>query len=80
MAQAIPIGKGIDMYRSLDELPADHRPAVIAFAAKHGRSWKRKLGEAWGLGTDTREFDGWALRSIRNTPAWGHSWLDDVKL
>lgn len=66
--------------RSIAELPADHQNAVRAYAAKHGRQWKRKLADAWGMGTDTREPDGWALRDIRNNPAWGHAWLENLTL
>lgn len=68
------------MTRTLDELPPEHQEAVALFAAKHGRRWKAKLGDAWGMGTDTREPKGWALRDIRNSPNWGHAWLDGVKL
>lgn len=64
----------------MDELPPEHRAAVQAFAAKHGRAWKARLADAWGMGTDTHEPDGWALRDIRNSPAWGHAWLERVKL
>lgn len=67
-------------YRSIDELPDDCQQAIKLFAAKHGRTWKAKLGVAWGNGSDTREPLGHALRNIRNTPAWGHAWLDGVKL
>ena len=68
------------MTRSINELPATHQATVLAFAAKHGRSWKAKLGDAWGMGTDTRFPDGHNLRDIRNSPAWGHAWLAAVKL
>ena len=66
--------------RVMDELPLAHRLAVRAFAEKHGRRWKAALAEAWGNGRDTAEKDGWALRDIRNSPQWGHDWLDGVKL
>jgi hypothetical protein len=66
--------------RTIDELPEDHQDAVRAYAAKHGRYWKAKLADAWGLGSDTHEPEGWALRDIRNNPAWGHAWLDAVRL
>ena len=66
--------------RSIDELPEAHQRAVIGFAQKHGRRWKAALGLAWGNGRDTAEQDGWALRDIRNSPQWGHDWLDGVKL
>lgn len=66
--------------RSILELPADSQEAILVFAAKHGRAWKSKLGIAWGNGSDTREHLGHALRDIRNNPAWGHAWLDGVKL
>ena len=66
--------------RSIDELPEAHQRAVIGFAQKHGRRWKAALGLAWGKGTDTHEPDGYALRDIRNSPQWGHDWLDGVKL
>lgn len=68
------------MHRTLDELPADHQAAIKAFSEKHGRKWKAKLADAWGMGTDTRETNGWALRDIRNSPNLGHDWLDNVKL
>lgn len=61
-------------------LPKEHADAVRAFAAKYGRAWKARLADAWGMGTDTHEPGGWALRDIRNSPAWGHAWLDAVKL
>lgn len=67
-------------HRTIDELPADSQQAIALFAAKYGRTWKAKLGIAWGMGTDTREPLGHALRDIRNNPAWGHAWLDGVKL
>ena len=66
--------------RSITELPREHQEAIQAFVAKHGRAWKNKLGLAWGNGSDTRETLGHALRDIRNNPAWGHDWLDKVKL
>lgn len=66
--------------RVMDELPLAHRLAVRAFAEKHGRRWKAALADAWGKGTDTHEQDGWALRDIRNSPQWGHDWLDGVRL
>lgn len=66
--------------RSILELPADSREAILIFAAKYGRTWKSKLGIAWGNGSDTREHLGHALRDIRNNPAWGHDWLDKVRL
>lgn len=68
------------MKRALSELPSEHQAAVLAFVAKHGRRWKAKLGDAWAMGTDSRELNGWALRDIRNSPSWGHDWLDGVKL
>ena len=68
------------MERTLSELPTEHQAAVALFAARHGRAWKAKLADAWGMGTDTHEPDGWALRDIRNNPNWGHDWLDGVKL
>ncbi len=68
------------MTRTVNELPDDCREAVLAFAAKHGRNWKAKLADAWGMGTDTREPNGHALRDIRNSPNWGHAWLASVKL
>lgn len=66
--------------RTLAELPDEHQEAITAYAAKHGRQWKAKLADAWGLGSDTHEPNGWALRDIRNCPAWGHAWLDKVKI
>lgn len=64
----------------MDELPDDHREAVLAFAAKHGRRWKETLALYWGDGRDTLEPNGWALRSIRNNPNWGHEWLQRVEI
>lgn len=68
------------MKRTLNELPAEHQAVVQAYAAKHGRKWKARLADAWGMGTDTHFPDGWALRDIRNSPAWGHAWLASVNL
>lgn len=65
--------------RSIEELSPEHQAAVRAFATRHGRKWKDALGVAWGRGTDTSEPDGWALRDIRNSPAWGHDWLENVE-
>jgi hypothetical protein len=66
--------------RSINELPVESQEAIQVFAAKYGRTWKAKLGVAWGNGSDTREHLGHALRTIRNNPYWGHDWLDGVKL
>jgi hypothetical protein len=68
------------MTRTIEELPEDIRSVVIAYAAKHGRQWKAKLANDWGTGRDTSFPDGWALRDIRNNPAWGHKWLAAVVL
>ena len=65
---------------NISDLPPEHQAAVKAYAAKHGRKWKAKLADAWAMGTDTQEPDGWALRDIRNSPRWGHYWLANVKL
>jgi hypothetical protein len=65
---------------TMADLPAEHQAVVLAYAAKHGRKWKAALANAWGMGTDTAFPDGWALRDIRNSPAWGHAWLDGVTL
>ena len=64
----------------LSDLPHEHQAAIKAYAAKHGHKWKAKLADAWGLGTDTKEPDGWALRDIRNSPSLGHYWLANVKI
>lgn len=66
------------MKRSIDELNPEGQAAINAFAAKYGRKWKQRLAEAWGTGADTQEPLGWALRSIRNTPSFGHDWLDKI--
>ena len=65
--------------RSIDELGPDHQDAVRRFAAKHGKDWKDRLADAWGMGTDVKEHEGWALRDLRNSPAWGHHWLENVE-
>lgn len=52
--------------------------AVKAFAARHGRYWKRALNNAWFNGSDAREPDGALLRQVRNQ--FGPSWLAKVKL
>ena len=66
------------MKRTIDELPADVRPVILAYAAKHGRTWKAKLSEAWQTGRDASLPDGWALRQARNK--FGPKWLAAVSL
>lgn len=68
------------MPRTIHELDQDEQQAIKAYVAKHGRTWRAKLANAWGMGTDTREPNGSALRGIRNNPRLGHDWLDRVKL
>jgi hypothetical protein len=48
--------------------------ALQAFAAKHGRSWKRKLAEIYWY--NARIWNGYhCLHALRNDPAWGHDGL-----
>lgn len=51
---------------------------LSAFIAAHGPAWKDALGIAWGKGTDTHFPNGHNLRALRNSPAYGHAWLDVV--
>lgn len=55
------------------QLTAEQLGALQRFAQAHGRSWKRKLSDAWFDGTDARGSDGPYLRQVRNE--FGPSWL-----
>ena len=52
--------------------------ALKSFAANHGRSWKRKLLNAWTSGADAREQNGHLLRQVRNQ--LGPIWLNKFSL
>lgn len=52
--------------------------ALKAFAARHGRYWKRTLSDMWMNGRDENEPNGAALRDIRNR--LGPSWLHNFRL
>ncbi|MBV7542166.1 hypothetical protein [Acidovorax sp. sic0104] len=52
--------------------------ALKRFAARHGRTWKCRLMEAWIRGTDDRMPDGWLLRQVRNQ--LGSHWLRRFRL
>lgn len=52
--------------------------ALRAFAKKHGRYWKRKLGLLWATGADVAESGGPYLRQLRNI--YGPEWLAKFKL
>lgn len=52
--------------------------ALQRFAAKHGRTWKCRLVEAWMQGNDDRLTDGGLLRQVRNQ--LGTKWLRDFRL
>jgi hypothetical protein len=49
------------------ELPAEQMAALLAYAPRHGRFWKRELLAAWMNGDDANEPEGAVLRQIRNT-------------
>jgi hypothetical protein len=50
----------------------DQLAAVAAFAARHGRTWRADLADAWLSGSDAGQPDGHLLRQVRNQhgPAW----------
>jgi hypothetical protein len=50
----------------------DQLAAVAAYAARHGRTWRAALMDAWLTGRDAQEPAGHLLRQVRNTcgPAW----------
>jgi len=52
------------------EASAEQIDALRAFAKKHGRYWKSKLGEMWQGG---RIDEGTILRGVRNQ--FGPTWL-----
>jgi hypothetical protein len=52
--------------------------ALRAYAARNGRSWKRKLLDAWMTGRDEREPEASYLRQVRNQ--FGPSWLTRFRL
>lgn len=52
--------------------------ALQRFAAKHGRTWKCRLVEAWMRGNDDRLPDGGLLRQVRNQ--LGTKWLRDFRI
>jgi hypothetical protein len=56
----------------------EQEAAVVAFARRHGRYWKRELNNAWLNGSDAREPDGHLLRQVRNQQ--GPRWLTDYRL
>jgi hypothetical protein len=61
------------------ELTSDERNALQAFAAKHGRTWKRKLAEVYWY--NARVWNGHhCLHALRNDPAWGHEGLRKIRL
>jgi hypothetical protein len=61
------------------ELTNEESSALQAFAAKHGRTWKRKLAEIYWY--NARIWDGrHCLHGLRNDPAFGHAGLDAYKL
>jgi hypothetical protein len=59
----------------LAPLTAGEVAALQGYAAKHGRTWKSKLRDAWMGG---RVDEGGTLRRLRNTH--GPSWLVGYRL
>ncbi len=60
----------------LPPLTEEEVNALQDYAARHGRSWKRILNNAW-MG-ETSHDDGGILRRLRNTH--GPTWLDRYRL
>jgi hypothetical protein len=57
------------------ELTNEEAVALAAFAAHHGRTWKRKLAEVYWY--NARIWQGLhVLHALRNDPQWGHAGLD----
>ncbi|BBA45322.1 MULTISPECIES: hypothetical protein [Burkholderia] len=47
-------------------LTVEQANALLTFATRHGRYWKKKLIDLWHSGRDEREPEGPLLRQIRN--------------
>jgi len=63
---------------SKESLTPEQANALLTFARRHGRYWKRKLVDLWQSGRDRREPEGPLLRQIRN--GGGHSLLVGFRL
>lgn len=63
---------------TVEAITPDQEAAVVAFAARHGRFWKRDLNTAWWTGTDANEPNGHLLRQVRNR--LGPRWLIKYRL
>ncbi|VVE34754.1 hypothetical protein [Pandoraea terrigena] len=61
-----------------ESLTSDQANALLTFARRHGRYWKKKLTDLWQTGRDDREPEGPLLRQIPN--GGGHSLLVDFHL
>jgi hypothetical protein len=66
------------MKRTIDDLSTEQRDAILAYAARHGRTWKAKLNDDWQTGRDCGFSYGYGLRSVRNQ--FGPKWLASVTL
>jgi hypothetical protein len=60
------------------DMTAEQKAALMAYALRNGRFWKRRLWAAWINGADTQEPEGAVLRQIRNTH--GPSFLTRIGL
>lgn len=72
----VPPVTGIYECLAADDLTQDEIAALLAYAAKHGRTWKATLRRAW-MGGPPYDDTG-ILRRLRNTR--GPSWLDRYRL
>ncbi len=66
------------MEHAKESLTHEQAKALLTFARRHGRNWKRKLADLWQSGRDSREPEGPLLRQIRN--GGGHSLLVGFRL
>ncbi len=66
------------MEHAEESLTPEQANALLTFARRHGRYWKRKLAELWQSGRDSGEPEGPLLRQIRN--GGGHSLLVGFRL
>ena len=64
--------------RTLGEPTAEQWAALQAWAAKHGRTWKQSLRDAWVSGDYGLFEDSGYLQQIRNT--FGPRWLNLIDL
>ncbi|MGF6604747.1 hypothetical protein P3T23_009503 [Paraburkholderia sp. GAS448] len=66
------------MKHDKESLTPEQTNALLTFARRHGRYWKKKLADLWLSGRDDREPEGPLLRQIRN--GGGHSLLVGFRL